>query len=114
MPLNQSKTEETTEMLNDEKPLPASSQEARDIALSMVGLVKPRVFGSHRSVWWDRLAAAQSPEEKLGCQWMIDALGFALGLHEHARGAEIAERNRIRRDQESRREDTEREIARWS
>lgn len=113
MLLNQSKTEETTEMLNDEKPLPASSQEARDIALSMVGLVKPRVFASHKSYWWDRLAAAQSPLEKLGCQWMIDALGFALGLNEHERGADIARNNRIRSKIEAKSEGADRELARW-
>jgi hypothetical protein len=113
MPLNQFKTEETTEMLNEEKPLPASSQEARDIALSMVGLVKPRVFFCKRSQWWDRLAAAQKPEEKLACQWMIDALGFALGLNEHERGALLARENSIKSEQETERESSSRDLARW-
>ena len=101
-------------MLDDQQLLPTSKQEARDIAFKMVGVVKPRTFSQLISRWWDRLAATDSPEEKAGCQMMIDALGFAFGMHEHERGQKLAESNRaaflVERDQEA---DQDR-LARWT
>lgn len=100
-------------MLDDQQPLPTSTQEARDIAFKMVGMVKPRTFGVMISRWWDRLAASESPEEKAGCQMMIDALGFAFGMHEHERGKALAESNRAASKAERASEARESNLARW-
>lgn len=101
-------------MLDDQQPLPTSTQEARDIAFKMVGMVKPRTFGVMISRWWDRLAASDSPEEKAGCQMMIDALGFAFGMHEHERGKALAESNRAAWKAENAERDQESHLARWA
>ena len=100
-------------MLDDQKSFPTSAQEAREIAFKMVGMVKPRTFGVMISRWWDRLAASDSPEEKAGCQMMIDALGFAFGMHEHERGRALAESNRAASDAESNDRCRERLVSRW-
>lgn len=86
----------TLRIADDPHRLPASEEEARARAREGVGLFKSRSFKTSREAWWDRLAKATTPEEKLGCARMIDALAFAHGLHEHELGAKLATENRAK------------------
>lgn len=81
---------------DDAQWLPASDEEARVAARAGVGLFTSYSLKQIRERWWDRLAKATTPEEKLGCARMIDALAFAHGLHEHVMGAKLAADNRAK------------------
>ncbi|WP_353429209.1 hypothetical protein [Paracoccus denitrificans] len=60
-----------------------------------------RQFTEMVPVWWDRLRAAETPEERLTCERMINAINYALGLHRHELGARLAASNIERRDREN-------------
>lgn len=90
-----------------------SVSDARAEACALVGTVLPRAFASKIAMWWDFLIAAKTPEEKLGCQRMIDAYGYASGLHDHERGKALAAENVARNADKSRRDCDEAALARW-
>ena len=83
---------------------PISDAAARIVCQHYVGLGRfPRRFHACREAWWNRLRAAESPEERLTCERMINAVNEALGLHLHEKGAKLSERNmdRWRREDEA-------------
>lgn len=92
---------------------PVSREAARDRFRPLVGVLSDLTFVRLRDGWWDRLAAATSPEEKLTCERMIDAINIAYGLNMHERGAKIAEENRASQDAERRTEADECALRRW-
>lgn len=94
----------------EEGNLPASPQEARASAGSQVGMSES-VPAAARWRWWDHLGRAAPPEARQACQWVIDALGEAIGLSQPERARELVDANweADRADSERR----ERELARW-
>lgn len=82
---------------------PISQGEAHDICDRMVGIGNFRAY--HRwtdalPVWWDRLRSAPTPEERLTCERMINALNRAAGMHMTERSTKLIARNRQRWDEE--------------
>lgn len=80
---------------------PIAQGEAYTICDQYVGLARySLLFIEALPLWWDKLRVAQSPEEKLTCERMINAINRADGLNRHERGARIAAKNIERRDAE--------------
>lgn len=73
---------------------PVDAAMARASARSLVGVGTPRGPVAARREWWDLLRRSETPEQRLTCQRMIDALGEAIGLQDWAAGRALCERNR--------------------
>ena len=65
---------------------PVSAETARAFVSKGLGGVKDWTMWRLRRDWWDLLDAASTPEERLTCQRMIDALGEDIGRRKAARG----------------------------
>lgn len=65
---------------------------ARASARSLVGLGTPRGPVAARREWWDLMRLSETPEQRLTCQRMIDALGEAIGLQDWAEGQAVFRR----------------------
>ncbi len=87
-------------MLFTEHPISRGAAEAACRASVGIGRFG-RQFTEMVPVWWDRLRAAETPEERLTCERMINAINYALGLHRHELGARRAASNVARRDREN-------------
>jgi hypothetical protein len=75
------------------KPHPVSKQDATSFARGTVGLWKLRTVINQRNDWWNKLRAARTPEERLTCERMINALSEAIGLHQPELGAQLFQDN---------------------
>ncbi len=100
------------------KPHPVSKQDATNFALRTVGTWRLRTVIKLRNDWWQKLRAAQTPEEKLTCERMITALSEAIGLHQHELGAQLCKDNPHTRSdrevtEEERAERERREVNKW-
>lgn len=100
------------------KPHPVSKQDATNFALRTVGIWKLRTVIKLRNDWWQKLRAAQTPEEKLTCERMITALSEAIGLHQHELGAQLCKDNPHTRSgakstEEEQAERERREVDKW-
>lgn len=80
---------------------PISLDEARQLCNPHVGLPSSRLLSRWRNEWWDLLRKSERPEVKLSCERMINAINIAIGLDQHARGAELAQANREADDRAS-------------
>ena len=79
---------------------PISAADAHKLCQHHVGVGgfrRDMMFFKARDAWWNQLRTAETPELRLSCERMIDAINFAVGLHRHELGASIAEENRERR-----------------
>lgn len=92
-----------TSMLPESFPRhPISVDEANKACLRHVGLGKRgNRFTEVLPLWWDALRAADSPEARLTCERMIDAINRAYGMDRHVIGARIAAENIAWRDQDN-------------
>lgn len=100
------------------KPHPISREDATNFARRTVGIWKLRTVMVQRNGWWQKLRAAQTPEEKLTCERMITALSEAIGLHQHELGAQLCKDNPYTRSgakstEEERAERERREVNKW-
>ncbi len=77
---------------------PVDAAMARASARSLVGVGALRGPVAARREWWDLLRRSETPEQRLTCQRMIDALGIAIGLQDWAEGRALCERNRAAAD----------------
>lgn len=81
---------------------PISQGEADDACRHYVGIGRfPYHLRDILPVWWGKLRAADTPEEKLTCERMINAINEAKGLHLHGLGSRIVEKNKEQWDTES-------------
>lgn len=72
---------------------PDTVEQAEAYANALVGLVNDRCLFNKRARYWAALYAAETEPRRVQCRYMIDALNIAVGLHRHAKGAEIAGHN---------------------
>ena len=82
---------------------PISQGAAHDLCQRYVGIGAPRRYRRWIDclpVWWERLRSAPTPEEKLSCEHMINALNRAAGMHLMEHAARIAVRNKERIERE--------------
>ena len=95
--------------------LPESQDAARDVVRGLVGIIKDFSLHQAEQHWWDMLARkAQTPEEKLACQWMIHEIAFSRGLMAWQVGQAVVAENRERSAEESAAQRRKAELARWA
>lgn len=93
---------------------PVDAAMARASARGLVGVGTPRGPVAARREWWDLLRRSETPEQRLTCQRMIDALGEAIGLQDWAEGRALCERNRAHADAAAAHEREAAAIAEWA
>lgn len=98
----------------DEIAHPVDRSLAEDSARSLVGIGNERGPYRARREWWDLLRRSETPEQRLTCQRMIDALGIAIGLQDWAEGRALCERNRAHADTAATHEREAAAVAEWS
>ncbi|WP_312531262.1 hypothetical protein [Paracoccus sp. (in: a-proteobacteria)] len=79
---------------------PVSEGEAQEVCNQFIGLGGARgytIWTDCLPAWWSRLRSAPTPDEKLTCERMINALNRAAGMHQMERAARLAASNQQRR-----------------
>lgn len=79
---------------------PVSVADAYAYFQAMIGEARDSTFRRAVSLWWERLIAAETPEEKLTCERMIRAGYTSFGWHQWEHGRDLTEKNRLQREEE--------------
>lgn len=94
-------------------PHPVSLEAAKRLTMSQIGVSSDRSFQVQISAFWDKLRRATTPEEKLTCERMINALGLARGMSRHEEGSQIAAANDADRKRKGEEDAERRAVDRW-
>lgn len=92
---------------------PITVDEAKNFAMSLLGTMGERDVGRMRQACWHHLIASSTPEQRLSCERMINALGMAIGMTRHEQAARIIAENRAARDAKREADWKQYQLDRW-